>query len=278
MDMEFKRRNVTGPLALLGLFGMAACGDGTGANGPQDVSLLFQVSSAPAAAQSMAASGGGGPSLAAAAPMVLQGTNGALTIDEIHIIINEVELKPADGTCNPTSSSDDDCPDFEAPPRFLDLPLDGTPIAAVTETIPPGTYKALDFEVEDLEDDEEDPAEAAAIAAVRTQILAVISDWPDEASVLVVGSFQPVGGNATPFRVFLKAEIEVELDLIPNLVVGEDGAASLDLVVDIQPHIWFTNGDGTVMPLTEWDYDATQELLEFELEMEDGFTKIEIDD
>ena len=114
--------------------------------------------------------------------MTIDGTNGSLTIDEIRVIINEVELKPEDDNCE-DDALDDSCGEFEAPPRFLDLPLDGEPIAAVTALIPPGTYEELDFEIEDLEDDEVDPAQAAAIDAVRTQILAEIPDWPRKASV-----------------------------------------------------------------------------------------------
>ena len=90
------------------------------------------------------------PSLVAGPPMVLEGTNGTLTIVEIRLIVNEVELEPADGSCDLVDNSDDDgdeCPDFEAPPRFLDLPLDGNPIMAMTGLIPPGTYDELEFEV-----------------------------------------------------------------------------------------------------------------------------------
>lgn len=89
------------------------------------------------------------------------------------MIINQVELEPSDGSCDlvdNSSSGSDDCPEFEAPPAFVNLPLDGTPVTAVTAGIPAGSYKSLDFEVEDLEDDESDPTEAAGIVAVRTQI------------------------------------------------------------------------------------------------------------
>lgn len=193
-------------------------------------------------------------------------------------VLVEVELEPADGSCDLVDNSEDDsddCPDFEAPPRFLDLPLDGTPIEVMTALVPPGTYDELEFEIEDLEDDEEDPEEAAAILALRTQILSEIPDWPEKASALVAGTFQPTGGAAVDFRVFLDAEVEVEMDILPNLVIGDDGNASRSVTVDIRPDIWFKNADGTVLPLS--DYDTTQMLLEFELEMEDGFTEIEID-
>lgn len=249
------------------LLGAAACGDGTGIDGPQNVSLNFRVIN---------------PAAAPVGPVQVDpigGTNGTLMLDEIYVIVNEVELKPADGSCDAVVASDptDDCPEFEAPPRFLDLPLDGSPIDAVTALIPTGTYKELDFEIEDLEDDEDEPGMAAAIEAVRLQILGQFPDWPRKASALIVGSFTPTGGAAEDFRVYIDAEIEIEFELVPNLVVAEDGTASRSLTVDVRPDIWFLNGDGTVRDLRDWDYDATQQLLELEVEMEDGFTEIEID-
>jgi len=252
---------------------MAACGDSTGVDGPQNVSLNFRVTEAPAptaAAQAVA-----GP----ARVVDVAGDNGTLTLNRILVVVNEVQLKPADGSCDLVTTSDtsDDCPEFEAPPRFLDLPLDGSPVAAVTAMIPAGTYKELDFEIEDLEDDEEEVGMAAAIEAVRTQILGEFPDWPRKASALILGTFQPVGGAAEDFRVYIDAEIEIEFELLPNLVVAADGSASRSLTVDIRPDIWFMNQDGTVRDLREFDYDLTQSLMELEVEMEEGFTKVEID-
>jgi len=273
------RNSVLGAsVALIASLGVLACGDSTGVDGPQNVVLNFRVTGG-AALASASPSLAGGPNLVAGPPMTLAGTNGSLTITEIRIIIAEVELESVGGSCD----DDDDCPDFEAPPRFLDLPLDGEPIAAVTGLIPPGTYKELEFEVEDLEldddddEDEDDLAEAAAIAAVRAEILSAFPDWPEKASALVVGTFEPVGGSAIDFRVYLEAEVEVELDLLPHLVVADDGTLSRSLTVDIRPDIWFVRSDGSVLPLHLWDFDVTGRLLEFELEMEDGFTEIEID-
>lgn len=275
---RFVRRVSLGGLAVVQL---AACGDSTGTGGPHNVTLNFQVSaSAPAA--SAASSAVGGPAGVAGPPLVLVGTNGTLTIDEIRLIVAEVELdrEDDDGCVGDDHGNDDigdSCEKFNAGPRFLDLPLDGQPIEVMTDLVPSGAYDELEFEIEDLEDDEDDAVEAALIAAVRAEVLAAVPDWPDEASVLVTGSFTPTSGTATDFRVFMKAEIEVEMDLIPNLVV-DGGAANRDLTVDISPDIWFTQSSGAVLDLTQYDYDETGQLLEFDVELEDGFTKIEIED
>ncbi len=274
---------VRGAFALLLAAAVAGCGDSTGVGDPAEVSLSFAVSaasSAPSAVGPASASGpgtAGGPAGIAGPPLVLEGTNGTLTIDEIRLIVAEVELEGEDDACEDLEPSADDCSDFEAPPRFLDLPLDGSPVQAFLGLVPPNTYFELEFEIEDLEDDEDDSEFAAEIAALREDILDEFPDWPDEATALVVGSFENADGEVFAFRVYVEAEIEVELDLVPPLVVGEDGETP-DLTVDVRPDIWFASPDGSVMELHLYDYDATGELLEFEVEFEDGFTEIEFDD
>jgi len=284
------RRLTSGTIVgALGLVMLAGCGDSTGVGGGEQVSLSFRVGNgAPALVASAARVG---PAAVAGPPMVITGPNGTLTLDEIRLVINEVELEQADASCGTSESSGEDsgeddsahhsgedCGEFEVGPRFLDLPLDGDPVEAVTATIPAGVYSELKFKIEDLEDDEMDAAEAAAIAEVRVEILAEFPDWPRKASALVVGSFQPTDGDPVDFRVFMEAEVEIEMDLIPNLVVDDAGVSSRDLTVDVSPSAWFTNPDGTVIELQQFDYDATGQLLEFEVEMEHGFTEVEIDD
>ena len=269
------------PLSALAVAALSACADGTGVGGPHNVSLNFQVTSAAPAAGAGGPSAVGGPAGVAGPPLVLVGTNGTLTIDEIRLIVSEVEFEKIDDSCLGDDDSVDDigdsCEEFNAGPRFLDLMLDGQPVEVATDLVPSGTYEELEFEIEDLEDDEDDSVERALIAAVRAQVLAVVPDWPDEASALITGSFDPTSGSPVDFRVFLKAEIEVEMELIPNLVI-EGGVASRALTIDIQPDIWFTQAGGSVLDLSQYDYDATGQLLEFDVEFEDGFTKIEIED
>lgn len=268
---------VLGGLTALTAVLVAGCGESTNVADPAAVALNFQVTTASASPAVQGPARVNGPSRVAGPPLILEGTNGTLTIDEIRLIVAEVELDGDDDACEDDSEANDDCADFEAPPRFLDLPLDGSPVAAFVGLIPPNTYNELEFEIEDLEDDEDDTDFAAEIAALKQQILDEFPDWPDEATALIVGSFESTDGEVTSFRVFLEAEIEVERELVPPLVVGE-GDATPDLTVDIRPDIWFGRSDGTVLELQQWDYDTTGEVLEFEFEMEDGFTEVEIHD
>lgn len=265
--------------ALLTTFLLAGCDDGTGVDGPQDVSVSFRASQASEASAGPAA----GPSAAAGAPaaatMELEGTNGTLVLDEVFMIVSEVELEGADD-CDDDDGSDVDrsgeCEDFEVDPSLVELPLDGTPVPAFSALIAPGVYTELELEVEDLDDDDDDKREA--LDALKDEIDMLVPDWPSDASVYVTGTFQPVDGDPEPFRTFIQAEIEIEMELEPGLVIGEDGTADRDLVVDVMPDLWFRDVDGGVMDLREWDYDSTGLLLEFELEIEEGFVEVEFDD
>jgi len=247
-----------------------ACGDSTGVADPAAVALNFQVSTA-TWPQASGPAPTTSPMRVVGPPLVLEGTNGTLTIDEIRLIVAEAELEgDDDGACeDDIRGDDDDCEEFEAPPRFLDLPLDGTPVQAFLGMVPPGTYDELEFEVEDLEDDEEDSEFAAEVAALRDEIQAEFPDWPRKGTALVVGSFEDLDGQSTSFRVYIEAEIEIERDLVPPLVVGES-ATNPDLNVDLRPDIWFGESNGSVLELHLWDYDATGQILELELEMEEG--------
>lgn len=273
-----RRPHFKGVAATALLIALGACGDATGVDGPRRVSLNFRVGemSAPSLLAGTPGPEASGPTRVAGPPMRLVGTNGTLQIDEIRVIVAEVELKGDDDVCSDGTLGTDDCADFEAPPRFLDLPLDGQPVEAFTSLIPAGEYDELEFEIEDLEDDEQDTQFAAEIAALRTVILSEFPDWPRKATALVVGSFESPAGT-TAFRVYMEAEIEIERDLVPPLIVSDDGSAGTDLIVDIRPDIWFGRSDGSVMELHLYDFDATGELLEFEVEMENGIVEVEVD-
>jgi len=275
MNIEIEKYRVG--LLAVAVSMVAACGESSGVGGPENVGILFQVASSPSAVGAAAVSG---PARVAGPPLVLTGSNGTLTIDEIRLVVSEIELERIDDSCLGDDDSvddlGDDCEEFETGPQFLDLTLDGTPVEVGTSAVPSGTYEELEFEIEDLEDDEDDAAEGALIAAVRAEILAAIPDWPHEASGFVSGTFTPTSGAPTQFRVFLKAEIEIEMELLPNVVI-DGGVASRDITVDIEPEIWFVQPDGSVVDLTQYDYDSTGQVLEFDVELEDGFTKIEVE-
>jgi hypothetical protein len=194
----------------------------------------------------------------------IEGTNGTLSITDIRLIVSEFEL---DG---------DDSADFEAGPSFLDLPLDTNEVAPLAANqIPPGRYDEFEFEVEDVEADEDDDDEQS-LEGLRESILEDFPDWPDDASMVVVGTFTRNDNTSTDFTTYFEAEIEIERELNPALEVSGDGL-SRSLTVRLDPTRWFRDSDGTVRDLSQFDYASTDDLVEFEAEFEDGVTEIEVD-
>ena len=258
---------------------LAACDDTTTPAGTATLDIAFATASTTVMDGDLAALQVDGPLYA----MDVSGTNGTLTIDEIHVIVSELELEGVVGACDePAGSEDDDeeddledCEEFESPPSLVQIPADGTPLVVATGAVPLGTYTGLEWEVEDVSLDEEDEDEAE-LEAVRADIESVFGAgvWPDEASMAIVGSFL-ADGETEPveFTTFFDAEIEVEMPIDPALEITEEGA-SRELKVVLSPDVWFTNADGTVMNLAA----LSGQLVEFEAEFEDGVLEIEHDD
>lgn len=263
-------RRILTTLTAVAALGAAACDDTTGPGQGAQVAVAFgattsAVSAAPAQTGSMLRTGDAS----------IGGTNGTLVIEELRIIVAEFELeRVSDDDC---VDGNDACEKFEAPPAFVNVPLDGGQTVAVTAFVDPDTYDELEFEIEDLDDDEEDPVKAQQIEELMNDIRAQFPDWPREASMLAIGTFTPTDGDPMPFRVFFEAEVEIEMDLVPPVTVADDGSGAT-FTVSIDPALWFKRFDGTVMDLAALDYDATGTVVEFEVEIENGFAEIEFDD
>lgn len=257
---------------------LSGCGDGTGPEGRANLSVNFRAAN-PGASASVADADG--PAAHASvgqgsSSLVLTGTNGTLQLDGIWLIVSEIELERADADDCDEAADEDACEEFEAPPRFIQLSLDGEAVPTVEQAVPPALYEELEFEVEDLElDDDEDEANASALQALFADIQSQIPDWPAEASLLVEGSFTPTGGTATDFRAFFEAEIEIEIEFpAPGLDLTEDADATATVVLD--PGLWFERPDATVVDLSEF----AGQLVEFEAEVESvgsAFSEIEVE-
>ena len=255
-------------LALAGV--LAACSDSTGPNGSGNLTVNFDVLSVtPAAISGLSATE------AAAAALAVDGDNGTLTIDDIWLVVDEFKLERVKDACEEVvdQNDDDDCEEFELPPFFVSVPLEGEGAGEIGADVPRGTYEELKFETKAPDDDGDD---ATLLKGIQDNHF---EDWPAEASMLVVGTFTPADGvDPIPFRVYFDAEVKVELEFEEGepLVIEEGGEYSVTVFID--PAIWFVNDDGTVDDLTAYDYDATGEVFKFEAKFEDGVTKIELDD
>lgn len=285
------RRMATILVAAAAATAVAACDGGTGLNDGAVVEVAFETRTTSAGGELGLLGFGGG---LIAGSIEVSGTNGVLSIDTVHVIMAEFELEREDdmGACDDDgvaddSDSDDDgdddrlCPDFDAPPSFLSLPLGDGPTTVVTAQIPAGVYEELEFEIEDLEDDEDDGEEARQIAELLEEIRGQFPNWPREASMRVAGTFTPAegetAGEAQRFVVYMEAEIEVELEFDTPFVVTETDVGRT-ITVELDPADWFRLGGGTVINLAAHDYETTGSLLEFEVEIENGFKSVEHDD
>lgn len=267
--MDQHPKQIRGAAIALAAVALAACGgDATGPGG-SGAMLAVQFRTEVAAAGATSLGGGGGSAL------TITGSNGSLRIDDLRLVVAEFKLKRAvDDVCDGLPDGPEDaCEEFDAGPFFVDVPLEGGATVVVSQVVPADTYRRFDFEVEDLEDEPDDGVEATRIEAVLADIRAEFPEWPRKAAMLAEGAFVPAdGGDPRPFRVFFESEIEVEREFQPPLVVsGDDAQRTVSMSLD--PSLWFTRGDGTVMDLSE--LDGT--LVEFEVEIEHGFTSVEFD-
>ena len=64
------------------------------------------------------------------------------------------------------------------------------------------------------------------------------------------------------------------VDRLSNL---SDDRSGVDLTVRLDPAAWFSQGDGSVIDLSQFDYATTSQLLDFAVEIENGFAEVEID-
>ncbi len=251
----------------------AACGDATG-SGSGRVAVRFGTELS-RASRSVATDASIASTVTLADEVMATGTNGTLKIEDIQFIVSEVKLKRAENsTCARESKRGDDhdndeCKKFEGGPFLVDLPLGGSVVTVLQAEVPAGTFRAIEFEVEDFEmEDDDDQAEQRRASELLAQLKTTYPNLPARANMVVKGTFTPTGGAARPFIVYFNADIEIKQRFEEPLVVEEGGGVT----VRIDPTKWFVNGN-RVRDLSA----LNGQLVEFEFEMKQGFIKVECD-
>lgn len=139
-----------------------------------------------------------------------------IQIEEVKLYVTELELE----------SIRNDFRDFELEDLIIDLPLDGSPLVLTEREIPDGIYDEFSLE---LENDGDffvgDPD---------------FYDGGEEYSVVVKGMYD---GERFVYR--SDEDFEIELDLNPPLEVAESRSELLVISIDI--HSWFIDGNGGVL-------------------------------
>lgn len=289
MTRHTRRHFLSTAAAALALTTLAACSDDL-IRPEGATSVAFRAATSGAAAGTtpgdVALSHADDPDVAV---FQLEGTNGRLSLVSVHFIVSEFELERADATvdCDDDlgDEGDDDCEEFEAGPRFLELPLTGDAAVAVQQSVPAGLYDELEFEIEDLDGDDDGDDDSAAILDLMTQVREQFPDWPEDASLRIHGTFTPVDeegdlapDQATDLTVYFEAEVEIEKEFASPVEITSDGGA---FTVTVDPTIWFERANGTVRDLSQlaFDPEAGGPVPELEVEIEsevgEGFAEVE---
>jgi hypothetical protein len=254
------------------LFLLAACDATTGPGRGGKVAVRFSTTSSAGVSANILARES--PRIASD-QLTLTGSNGSLVIEDIRFIVSELELRSSESSsCRGDDEGDDgddddlddvddededDC-EFEGGPFIVDLPLDGN-ASITTQTIPPGTYDAFKFEIDDLEaDDDDDASEKQTIPALLAELRATYPNFPSSATMVVKGT-----QNGQPFIVYFKSELEIEQRIDPPLVVPRDNVLS----VKLNPAAWFKSGDQVVNLLA-----LNGRLVEFGSQFRTGLTGV----
>lgn len=212
--------------------------------------------------------------------VVLNGSNGSLQIDDTRFIVGKFKFEYENDGCAKVDSLDEKsskCEEFEAEPFFVDLPLNEDTLSLANDEIGTGLYKKIEFEVKDLDFENEEEGDDQEHQALADSIRAEFPEWPDEASMIITGTFTPADGDPQPFKVFAKAEIEIEHEFEPPLEVTEDNMQKV-VSVNINPARWLQEEDGSVIDLSQYDWDEHGELMEFSAKFKDGIEEVEVDE
>lgn len=203
----------------------------------------------------------------ATGPIEIEGSNGTLSITDIRFILDGVALE--------VQSAESEGPEIiEIDPVFVDVPLDLSELELLVAQVPLGSYSGLQFAIDNVaaDDDDDDPD---ADAAMADEIREVFADWPDAASVVFVGMFEPNdGSDARPFTIYVGAKITVDLVLDPPVHLTEEHVEkALKIVMNPLDWIpdWVPEYEGPVFDPSPYDYGNTGDVIPFVLSIADGF-------
>jgi len=215
-------RYTLGPVLSLAALAVAAgaCSDSGGPSTQGQLSFNTATQAAPAASS-------GSLALVGTPETFTDGAN-TLVIDEVQLVLREIELHKAGVAADCAAAADDDCEELEVGPVLVDLPL-GTPGGArsFSVNLEPGSYDRVEFEIH-----KPSSSSDAAFVAAHPDLEGV--------SVRVTGTY-----NGVEFTYTGDFNDEMDFNLVPELVVAENGTADLTLFANLDP--WFRDSGGTLV-------------------------------
>ena len=214
-------------LAAISTFGasLVACSaDSTSPNNSAAGSVSLSFSATGASTSSTSLSGG---TLSGA--LVGSSSTDVLVITKAQLVLAELELQRAGGSCADSgSSSTDSCEELELAPTMIDLPVSGNVVGALSVPVPAGSYSALE-------------AKITLADTGRRGGAALIAAHPElrGASVRVEGTFN---GQAFVYTGATRAQIESRFD--PPLVADGSG---INVTVTVDLTTWFKTSSGALV-------------------------------
>jgi hypothetical protein len=199
---------------------------------------------------------------------VLVCDRGALTITEIRLIAARFVLETETGACAGGTAG---CASFRAEPFLVGLPLDESPLTVANGTAPLGSYSFLRFELMKLNSND-DPALAADVRDLQRSIRRSLGEWPENAAMVVAGTYTPADGEPRSFRAFFDAGAGVDLSLEPQLTFSPT-SKSESITVQIDLSRLFRDATGLVLDLSALDYGQTGTVAKLPGKMEDAFVR-----
>jgi len=204
---------------------LAACSsDTTGANlHPVKLSVTSSVLSAPTPTSAMSAG-------------LAVGTASTLIITKVQLVMDKIELNDGETTncVEEIEASGDDhaqvgaeCEDVSRDPVLVNIPVDGTLMAALNVPLAAGTYSKLEAKLEPASDN------ATAFNAANTNLVGK--------SVRVEGTY---GDAATPFVFTSSVRAGLEMSFNPPLVID---ATTTNATLSIDVAKWFLDSSNNVI-------------------------------
>lgn len=207
-------------LAPVALLALGACSDSTAPTGGQ-VAMSFAARADVTSGAATTTSGG---------TVIVSGTD-TLVLTSARLVIDEMELtRGASGECTTEMNANtvevtEDCAELKTGPQLVDLPMNGAVSAALSVSLPAGSYRSLEMKMRQAAVD----ADAAFLAAHPEM---------NGITVLVTGTYK-----GQPFTWKGNVEAELELDFLPPMVV--DGAGNFTVNLDVAR--WFRSSTGAII-------------------------------
>jgi hypothetical protein len=226
-------------ISTLGASLVACSADSTGPNASSAGSVSLSFSATGANTSSTFLSGG---TLSGA--LVGSSSTDVLVITKAELVLAELELQRAGGSCaDSSSSSNDSCEELELAPTMIELPVSGNVVGALSVPVPAGSYSALE-------------AKITLADTGRRGGAALIAAHPElrGASVRVEGTFN---GTAFVYTGTTRAQIESRFD--PPLVADGSG---INVTISVDLTNWFKTSSGALIdPATANSGGANAELV-----------------